>query len=79
VLRGENWPAARTLYWEHIGHEAIRDGDWKLVQRREDREWALYHLAEDRTELRDLSAEMPEKVAALQAKYDAWAKRVGVR
>lgn len=79
VLGGEAWAAPRTLYWEHMGHEAIREGDWKLVQRSERKEWALYNLAEDRTELNDLAVEMPEKAAALLAKYAAWAQRVGVR
>jgi len=32
----------------------------------------------DRTELHDLSAEMPDRVAAKAAQYDAWAKRTRV-
>lgn len=31
----------RTLYWEHIGHRAIRQGDWKLVMDRRAGEWEL--------------------------------------
>ncbi len=78
VLKGESWPEPRTLYWEHIGHHAVRDGDWKLVAERGGG-WELYNLAEDRTELHDLSDAEPDRARALRAKYDAWAELAGVR
>ena len=39
--------------------------------------WELYDVEADRTELRDLAAEMPEKVAELEAAYERWAKATG--
>jgi len=66
-----------TLYWEHEGHRAIRQGDWKLVARNE-QPWELYNLAEDRCELDDLAEEMPEKVAALNKLWNDWADRAKV-
>jgi arylsulfatase len=40
--------------------------------------WELYNLGADWTELTDLAAKMPEKVAELSAKWNAWAKRTDV-
>ncbi len=66
------------LFWEHNGNRAVRDGKWKLVQRRNQEEWELYDMEVDRTELNDLSSKKPEKVSELKDKYDAWADRIGV-
>lgn len=67
----------RLLFWEHEGNRAVRDGDWKLVGSRNE-PWELYHIARDRTELKDLAKTEPERFASLKSKWDAWADRVGV-
>ena len=67
----------RTLYWEHEGNRAIRDGDWKLVGRRNE-PWELYDIARDRTELKDLSESRPAVSQKLKAKWRSWADQVGV-
>ncbi|GAB3912654.1 sulfatase [Microlunatus endophyticus] len=66
------------LFFEHEGNAAIRDGRWKLV-RKFGRDWELYDLDRDRTELHDLSDQQPERVAALVAQWQDWADRCGVR
>lgn len=63
---------ARTLYFEHEGHRAIRQGAYKLVALR-GRPWELYNLGDDRTEVRDLSQSQPERVAAMASSWDEWA------
>ena len=68
----------RTLFWEHEGNRAARVGDWKLVASHR-RPWELYEIRKDRSELNDLAAKHPEKLAELKAKWEAWAARVGVR
>ena len=77
ALRGKSL-GTRELYFEHEGNAAVRQGDWKLV-RAHKQPWALYDLAADRTELKDLSSQNTEKVAELKAKWNAWAERVGVQ
>jgi arylsulfatase len=65
------------LAWEHERNRAIRAGKWKLAAVH-GKPWELYDLEADRTELTDLAARMPDKVAELSAKWDEWAKRTNV-
>lgn len=58
------------LWWLHEGNRAIRVGNWKLVAAKDD-PWALYDLAQDRTETRNLAAEMPARVAELAARWSS--------
>lgn len=66
-----------ALFWEHEGNRAVRVGDWKLVSKHGS-PWELYDLSKDRIEATDLAAKMPDRVKALAAKYDTWAKRTNV-
>jgi arylsulfatase len=75
ILRGETREAHPALYWEHLGAEAIREGDWKLVRLKPDQPWELYDLAHDRTELQDLAARDPERVRRMERDWTAWAHR----
>src|SRR6202021_20588 len=65
----------QAQYFEMMGHRAIYADGWKAVTRHqsgvpfEDDKWELYHLAEDRSECRDLAASMPDKVTEL---VDLW-------
>jgi arylsulfatase len=66
-----------AIFWEHTGNRAVWQAGWKLVSRFPDR-WELYNLAADRTEMHDLASSQPERVTALKASYEAWAKRCNV-
>jgi len=76
ALRGTPLPHG-ALYWEHTGNAAIRRGRWKLV-RDYPRDWELYDLEHDRSELDDLASQQPGLVRELAAEWQAWADRVGV-
>jgi arylsulfatase A-like enzyme len=56
---------------------AIREGDYKLIERYDDGSVELYNLADDLSEKRDLSRRMPEKTAELKRKLDAWLTESG--
>jgi arylsulfatase A-like enzyme len=81
-LTGANAAAPHeALYWRFGTQMAIRSGDFKLVRydNNVDETGAkgvtparLYNLAEDIGEKKDLADEKPEKLAELQAKWDAW-------
>ena len=68
----------RTLFWEHEGNRAVRQGDYKLVAQHST-PWELYNMRKDRNELHDLSQSMPQKAAELKKLYEAWAHRVGAK
>ncbi|MFZ5832169.1 MAG: arylsulfatase [Planctomycetota bacterium] len=78
LLRGGALCRRQPIFWEHEGHRAVLDGQWKLVASRGD-PWELYNVETDRTEMNDLSATMPGKVSELSAKYEAWSECVGVK
>lgn len=62
----------RTLYFEHEGNRAVREGAWKLVALR-DQPWELYDFSNLRTEMKDLAQDHPEIVNSLSKKWDTWA------
>lgn len=73
------------IFAEHETNASVREGNWKLVGESvamadgtKAKQWELYDLAADRTELKNLAAEQLEKVRALAAKWETWAARVGV-
>ncbi|NNE72665.1 MAG: arylsulfatase [Acidimicrobiales bacterium] len=74
----------REQYYEMIGHRGYYRDGWEAVTMHlpatkfGDHEWELYHLEADPTEVNDLAADMPEKVAELAAAFDdaAWANQV---
>lgn len=84
----EDKPHGReVLTWEHEGNCGIRRGKWKLVREfvRWDvsnphyKDWELYDIEADRSELNDLSARHPEVVARLAALWQKWADRCQVQ
>jgi len=84
-LSGENTAAPHdALYWRFGQQMAIRGGDYKLVRYDTNADTLsgarnqpvsapkLYRLTDDPGETKDLTAELPDKVRELQAKWDAW-------
>jgi arylsulfatase A-like enzyme len=66
-----------TLFWEHEGNGAVREGKWKLVKKYPHK-WELYDMEADRTEINDLSGKYPERVDAMREAYEQWAERCQV-
>ena len=65
------------LAWEIFGNHAVRQGDWKLRWEYKSfgkGEWELYNVATDAAERKDLAAERPDKVKALIALWDDYAR-----
>ncbi|VGO15342.1 Arylsulfatase [Pontiella desulfatans] len=74
----------QSLYWHypHYGNQgnfpggAIREGDYKLVERYEDGQVHLYNLKKDIGEQDDLAARQPERVEQMRKRLHAWYKTV---
>ena len=58
-----------SLWWLHEGNRALRAGDWKIVAAGKDSPWELYDLSTDRSETKNLAADMPGKVRELAARW----------
>lgn len=71
-------------YFEMRGHRAYHRDGWEVVTLHYprtpfgDHEWQLYHVADDPTQLEDLSADFPTRVEELSRAWNeaAWANQV---
>ncbi|MCT4648577.1 MAG: arylsulfatase [Carboxylicivirga sp.] len=78
LLKGEEHDEHSYLFWEHFGHRAVRKGNMKLVSFYK-KEWELYNLENDPTELNNIVDDYPEIVEELKSAYLNWAKMNDVR
>ena len=65
-----------NLFFHYGRHRALISGRWKLVSAYH-KEWELYDLEKDRTELHNLASKRPDKVKELDAIYRKWWKETG--
>ena len=77
ALTGGTCPEPGTLFWEHEGKRAVRQGHWKIAALA-GKPWELYNLSKNRGESNNLAPENPEKVAALSELWVQWAARTQV-
>lgn len=77
IFNGATLPP-RVLCVEHEGNRMVREGNWKLVARA-DKPWELYNLADDPTEMRDLSAREPARAQKMNADWESWAENSMVK
>ncbi len=64
AFTGKSLDRTRPIFWEHEGNRAMRDGPWKIVAKGPSGAWELYNMIEDRTEMRDLAVEQPDRLAS---------------
>ncbi|MDF1657593.1 MAG: arylsulfatase [Verrucomicrobiales bacterium] len=69
IFEGDDFQRKEPIHFQFSSDYALRDGDWKLVSFKGE-EWELYNIANDRTELNDLAASEPDRVATMAAKWD---------
>lgn len=55
------------LYWEFGNQAAVRIGQWKGIQPKQNADWELYDLTKDLSEAHDVAAEHPEIVEQMKA------------
>ncbi len=87
LLKGESPTTTRPLFWHypHYSNQggfpggAVREGDFKLVERYEDGRVHLYNLKDDVGEQHDLAEQLPEKVKDLKAKLHHWYTQVDAK
>ncbi len=70
VLRGDAASSRREMFWQRRSDRAARVGPWKWVDAGQGQ--GLFDLRSDLGETRDLSAEQPEILTQVQARFAAW-------
>jgi arylsulfatase len=85
LLAGREESTRTEVEWiggELFGNRMIRQGDWKLLYLLPSvggkGDWELFNLKHDPAEMRDLSAEEPEKRAAMIRLWDEYVTESGV-
>lgn len=75
VISGKSNDREHPYLFNHAGTHAVVKGDYKIVRERGNRPWALYNLAENRTETINLADKHPGIVKQLATVWDArWGK-----
>jgi arylsulfatase A-like enzyme len=64
LFRGQALASRPPLHFLFSKDRALRDNGWKLVSFR-GKAWELYHMTEDRSELKDLAKAQPERLRAM--------------
>ncbi len=77
AFQGQPLERQGSLYWEHEGNRAVRNGNWKFVARFQERR-ELYDLSTDRTETHNVADDHPDRTAELARQYRQWAQRTYV-
>jgi arylsulfatase A-like enzyme len=86
LLRGEKMDRG-PIYWHypHYSNQgggpegAVRDGDWKLIERYDVGTVELFNVVQDVGEKHEVSAAHPDRVRELRAKLAAWREATGAR
>lgn len=87
ILKGGAAPYRSALYWHypHYSNQggfpggAIREGDWKFIERFEDGRAHLYNLRDDIGETRDVIELHPDKSERMRASLHAWYQEVDAK
>ena len=80
VINGKERPELEEYYFEHEMGRAVRKDGWKLVAYSgKPKEWHLFHIEEDITEMHDVSDKYPEKAKELKAAWNQWSVEVGLK
>ena len=75
ILQGKERQPHENLYFHFGTDRALRNGPWKIVSAKLGR-WELYNMEKDRTEIRDLAKQYPNKVQTMAAEWFRIAKDV---
>ena len=76
-----------SLFWHYphysnqggIPGGAIREGEYKLIERYEDGRVHLYNLADDVGERNDIADQNPERVTQMRSRLHAWYEDVDAK
>lgn len=70
ILFGDSNGGPREFWQQYNTNKALRFGDWKISWEKSIKEWELYNIAEDRSEMNNLAASMPDQLAEMIARRE---------
>jgi arylsulfatase A-like enzyme len=87
LLSGEKSLGRESLFWHypHYSNQggfpgaAVRQGNYKLIERYEDGRVHLFDLSTDLSEQTDLASTMPDRVSAMRGRLHTWYKTVDAK
>ena len=87
LMSGEERLSRENLFWHypHYSNQggfpaaALRNRDWKLIERFEDGRVHLYHLKDDPGERKDRSKEFPDRVMRMRENLHRWYREVDAK
>ncbi|MFK7765667.1 MAG: arylsulfatase [Mariniblastus sp.] len=81
LLNSEKRRGHKQLCWQWIGNRAIRQGDWKLVwdKLNKEKKWELYNITNDRCEIDNLASTNQDRVESMSKDWFEWAKKVELK
>ncbi len=69
----------KYIGFEHFNEKALMSKDgWKIIEPAGKKEWELYNLNTDRSEMHNVASQYPKRVATMVKEYETWAKRTMV-
>jgi len=71
ILKGRKDVEHESIFWEHAGGKAVRQGNWKISALRGG-DWELFDLKYDRTETNNLAKYYPDKIKNMEKLWDDW-------
>ena len=87
LMSGEERLSRENLFWHypHYSNQggfpaaALRNRDWKLIERFEDGRVHLYHLKDDPGERKDRSKDFPDRVMIMRENLHRWYREVDAK
>jgi arylsulfatase A-like enzyme len=79
LWQGKSVKRNEPIFWEHEGNKALRDGKWKLVKEIREKEFQLFDMENDRTEMNDLSKKEPKIFNDMMSKYETKYQTIGAK
>ena len=87
LMSGEERLSRENLFWHypHYSNQggfpaaALRNRDWKLIERFEDGQVHLYHLKDDPGERKDRSKDFPDRVMRMRENLHRWYREVDAK
>ena len=77
VFQGTQRREQKNLFFSVPVNQAVRLGDWKMVNARRGAAWELYDLQSDPTETNNIAKHHPEQIERMAAAFAKWQSRVG--